>query len=390
VTRHPVQDVVIVGVHNTRQGRVLEGETSESIAMAAVLGALADAGLTTRDVDGINVTRGAGYPSPSQDYELDQYDLVGARRCWSGLKPFGIEAILEAALAIAAGLCTTVVIGHGQAGAFQAGGGATAPWTRPSYEFTDCWGLYTAAEFALLAQIHMHRYGTRPEHLAEVASTIRTNGSRNPEAVMAGRGDITPDDVLASRMIAEPFHLLDCCLTSEGGAAVVLTTRERAADVPGRGVHVLGADAERRGKGYARPALWEEWGWVGEHAAAAAFGMAGCGPADVDVCELYDPFSFEVIHQFEASGFCERGEGGPFVMDGRIRPGGEFPICTDGGLLSFSHNGQAQMLQRVIEGVRQVRGEAGPGQVPGAEVVLVSNDAMASRAVALLGSGPVA
>lgn len=382
---HPLHGVSIVGMHNTVQARTLAGETSGSITLAAVLGALEDAEISLRDVDGLNVTRGSGYPVPASDYSLDSYELLGPAPCWQGQSPFGIDAVVEAATAIAAGLCHTVVIANGQAGSYQATG-ATAPWTRPNLEFTDCWGLYTAAEFALLAQRHMHLFGTKPEHLAEAAAAIRTHGSRNPAAVMSGRGDITADDVLSSRLIAEPFHLLDCSLTTEGGAAVVLTTHERAADLPGPSVRLLGAGVEHRGKGYARAPLWEEWGWIGERAAAQAFGTAGLTTADVDVCELYDPFSFEVIHQLEAFGFCPKGEGGPFVMDGRIRVGGELPVTTDGGLLSFSHNGQAQMLQRVMSGVSQLRGTSGANQVEGAEVVFVSNNAMASRSVLLLGA----
>jgi acetyl-CoA acetyltransferase len=189
-------------------------------------------------------------------------------------------------------------------------------------------------------------------------------------------------------MIADPFHLLDCSLTTEGGAGLVITSIERSRDLPGPKAYLLGGADETRGTGYARPPLLEDWGWVGEHAAKRAFGMAGITPFDVDVCELYDPFSFEIIHQFEAFGFCAKGEGGEFVMDGRIRPGGQFPICTDGGLLSFSHNGQVQMLQRVIEAVHQVRGTAGERQVPGARTALASNNAMAIRNVLLVASEP--
>jgi acetyl-CoA acetyltransferase len=388
MSANPLHGVAIVGVHNTAQARSLPGETAESVTFEAIFGALADAKVRTSDVDGLNVTRGSGYPVPAKNYVMDSYELLGPAPCWLGVSPFGIDSIVEAATAVATGLCHTVVIANGQAGAYAAGSGATAPWTRPNLEFTDCWGLYTAVEFALLAQRHMHLFGTKPEHLAEVASTVRTNGNRNPGATMAGRGDVTPQDVLDSRLIAEPFHLFDCSLTTEGGAAVVLTTTERARDLPGTPVYLLGAGVEHRGRGYARPALWEEWGWVGERAARQAFAAAGCTVADVDVAELYDPFSFEVIHQLEAYGFCPKGEGGPFVMEGRIRPGGELPVCTDGGLLSFGHNGQAQMLQRVIAGVLQLRGQAGAAQVADAEVAFVGNNAMASRSTLVLGREP--
>jgi acetyl-CoA acetyltransferase len=313
---------------------------------------------------------------------MDPYGFVGPRPVWIGRHTFGIDAVSEAALAISAGLCTTVVIANGQAGMYR-DRSKTAPWTRPIYEFTSCWGLYTAAEFALLARRHMHLFGTTPEQLATVAATIRTHGAMNPNAVMFGKAS-RPEDVLASRMIADPLHLLDCSLTTEGGGAVVLTRADRAKDLYSTPVYILGAGTEHRGTGYQRPPTWEDWGWLGEAAAKRAFEMARCTPSEVDFCELYDPFSFEIIHQLEAFGFCDKGEGGPFVMDGRISLTGELPVSTDGGLLAFSHSGEVQMLQRVIEAVEQLRGRGGARQVPGARLGLVSNNAMAIRSVLLL------
>ena len=211
-------------------------------------------------------------------------------------------AILEAASAIAAGMCQAVVVANAQAGAYTVRP-STAPWTRPSNEFVECWGLYTAAEFAPIAQRHMHLYDTKPEHLAEVASTIRTNGGQNPNAVYSGQ-------------VVTPVHLLDCAMTAEGGAGLVLTTVERARDLDVPMVRILGGGLDRRGPGYQMAPVWDRVGDVGGWAAQKAFEMSGLEPSDVDVCEFYDPFSFEIIRQFEAYGFCEVGEGGPFVMDG--------------------------------------------------------------------------
>ena len=382
-TPSPLARVAIVGAYNTKQARRLDGETSISVTLDAVRGALADAGVEPSEVDGVNVSTGDPQGSANNFVHL-----LGGRPSWTGAANVGVPQILEAAAAIAAGYCTTVVVGNGQAGAYQ-DRESTAPWTRPSNEFVECWGLYTAAEFALIAQRHMHLYGTRPEQLAEVASAIRTHGGMNPDAVYSDRV-VTPQDVLDSPMIADPFHLLDCAMTAEGGAALVLTTVERARDLDVQPVAVLAGGLDHRGPAYVMAPLWDVAGDVGGWAARQAFETAGLGPEDVDVCEFYDPFSFEIIRQFEAYGFCGPGEGGDFVLDGRIRIGGRYPICTDGGTMSFSHPGTAQLLQKVIAGVQQLRGAAGNRQVDGAEVAMVTNGGAGAlfTDVLLLGKGP--
>ena len=181
-------------------------------------------------------------------------------------------------------------------------------------------------------------------------------------------------------MVADPFHLLECAMTAEGGAAVVLTRADRAADLAQSPVFVLGGGTDYYGPAYQHPPVWELGGNtrpdlvagnVGRRAAEEAFACAGLGPGDVDVCEFYDPFSFEIIRQFEAYGFCGPGEGGDYVTSGAIEPGGATPVTTDGGTMSFSHGGAAvQLLQRVIRGVEQLRGECASMQVEGAEVAM--------------------
>jgi acetyl-CoA acetyltransferase len=384
VPKRELHDVVIVGAYNTIQARKLMDETSFSITYDAVRGAMADAGITAADIDGVNIQTGMSGAGPA--WWAHRMGGALGRGMWNGAQMNGIPAILEAAAAIAVGYCTTVVCATGQAGAYTERA-ATAPWTRPSNEFVECWGLYTAAEFALIAQRHMHMYGTKPEHLAEVASAIRTHGGRNPDAVYSGR-EITPEDVLNSPMIADPFHLLDCAMTCEGGAGLVLTTAERARDLDVTPVYVLGGSNDRRGPAYVMGPRWEVSGTVGEFSAKAAFASSGLAPKDVDVCEFYDPFSFEIIRQFEAFGFCKPGEGGEFVMDGRVRIGGEFPICTDGGTMSFSHPGSAQLYQKVIAGVKQLRGTEGARQVEGAKVAMIANSGAGAlnNPVMLIGS----
>jgi acetyl-CoA acetyltransferase len=382
--RHPFQDVAIAGAYNTRQAKSLEGHDSATITMDAAIGALADAGLAFGDVDGV-VGPMAG--------ELIYQARIGPAWC---IRTVGIAAVLEAASAIASGLATTVLIADGAAGLYTYRE-ATAPWTRPLNEFTAPYGMFTAAEYALTARRHMQVYGTRPEALATVAATIRNNGSDNPEAVYHGRGPFAPSDILASRMIADPFHLLDCSMTSEGGCGLVLTRHDIARDTAKPPVFILGGGSDRFAEAYSHPPTLDLGGrrrpdltngWVGRRAVEQCWMTSGLRPGDVDVCEFYDPFSFEVIRQFEAFGFCDEGEGGDFVMGGTIETDGRFPVTTDGGTMAFSHCGSAQMLQRVARGTHQIRRECESGQVPHAEVVLCTTSGSGSCAtdVVLLGA----
>ncbi|MGO9927961.1 MAG: thiolase family protein [Mycobacterium sp.] len=381
----------IVGVHNTRQGRRLDGETSRGLALKAIHGALADAGLSLDDVDGIS----AGPLSTTLIYDL----RLGP--AWQGLG-FGVGMITEAATAIEHGMADVVVLVAAQAGEYR-DHAATAPWTRPENEFVAPWGMFTAAEFALIARRHMHVYGTTREQLSIVAAAIRNNGSKNPEAVYYQRGPFTPDDITASRPIADPFHLLDCATTSEGGCALVVANMSKFVDkseAVSKPIYVLGSGADFHGPSYQHPPALDLAGRRGDHvngvvgrrAAERAFGHAGLRPDDVHVLELYDPFSFEIIRQLEAFGFCGDGEGGPFVADGHIGIDGTHPITTDGGTMSFSHAGSnPQMMQRAIRAVQQLRRQAGDLQVPDAHIALCSNGGAGAlfTTVLILGDEPL-
>jgi acetyl-CoA acetyltransferase len=363
--KHPFHGVAVVGAFNTVQARTLPDHTSRTITLDAIRGALADAGLSIKDLDGVNVTFGTSQEAGRFVYE------AGLRHAWTGAQRLPTAAVLEAAAAIATGQCHTVLVANGQAGVYTERA-STAPWTRPDNEFVECWGLYTAAEFALIARRHMVKYGTTPEQLATVAAQIRNNGHVFPEAVYYSRGPYTVEDILNSRMVADPYHLLDCSTTSEGACAVILTTAERARDLEGKPAYLLGGALDTFGQAYTFPPAFDLTGWVGRAAAQKAFGMAGLGPDNVDVCEFYDPFSFEIIRQFEAYGFCGEGEGGPFVQSGVIALDGRFPICTDGGTMSHSHTGTSQILQKVVQCVRQVRGASPANQIPDAHVAMTS------------------
>ena len=369
MSSHPFRDVAIVGVHNTVQARRLPEHDSTSIALIGALGALADAGIAPHEVDGV-----VGPDCAQIALEL------GLGPCTRRPSSLGIPTILDAAALITTGQCNVVLVAAGGAG-IHTERTSTAPWTRPTNELVVGYGLFTAAEFALMARRHMLTYGTTPEQMAVVAATIRTNGHVNPDAVYSGRGPFSPSDILGSRMIADPFHLLDCAMTSEGGCGIVLVSAERAAECE-KPVWILGGASDSFGPAYTVAPVWDfqprpdsdPAGMVGARAAKSAFAMAGLTPSDVDVAELYDPFSFEIIRQLEAFGFCSPGEGGPFVADGNIGPDSVLPVTTDGGTMSFSHPGiNAQQLQRVIRAALQLRGTCATNQVDGAEVALCSN-----------------
>ncbi|NQX87574.1 MAG: thiolase family protein [Halioglobus sp.] len=361
----PLQQIAIVGAYNTPQAKQLQSNEID-VLLNAVQGALHSAGMRIAEVDGFNVT------SSTQRFTSRQsVMLFGARPGWTG-SDIGIPAIIEAALAINAGLCETAIIATAQVSAHRERK-KTAPWTRPTNEFVECWGLFTPAEFALMARRHMHLYGTTEEQFAEIAATIRNNGARHPAACHYGKF-VTPQDVLNSRMIAEPFRLLDCAMTSEGGAALILTSAARARDLDVQPVYLLGGGTDKQGMAYVTAPVWDKYGDVGRRAAKQTFSQAGLHPTDVDVLEIYDPFSFEIIRQLEVFGFCSLGEGGDFVMEGHLRMDGRFPMVTNGGLMSFSHAGLAQLIQKPISAVQQLRGEY-PEEltVKDAKVALTSN-----------------
>jgi acetyl-CoA acetyltransferase len=366
----PLHDVSIVGVGRTKMARRLDASTL-SACLDAATAALADAGLSITEVDGIS----ARWPGPGGTVfhpgSSDWSKLLGVHLRWVGdTYPQGVPAVLEAAAAIATGQCETVLVVGGQA---DLGGSATvASYTRPDNEFVSCWGSITQAQFALVAQVYYARYRPDRNRLAELAATIRNSGSKNPGAVMAGRGPYSADDVLNSPMIASPLHLLEVCLATEGAAAMVLTSRDRARDLPQVPVQVLGGACEWYRQQYVDPPRFDEVGRIGHDAARRAFAMAGMAPRDIDVLELYDINIFEVVRQLESLGFCGEGEGTDFAWHQGITEAGRLPINTDGGLLSFAHIGWGGPTLKVVEAVQQLRGVASSGQVPGARTALVT------------------
>ena len=366
--------VAIAGVFATRQARQLDS-SSTSICLEAARGVIAATGIAKEEVDGIGARwfgpGGTVFDAGSADWAT----LLGIRIRWmDDTYPYGVPAVLNAAMAIEAGLATTVLILSGQAGVLRSDrmAGRLAAYTRPANEFVEPWGAFTLAHFILAANRYEHRFRTDHAKLALAAATVRNHGHMNPEAVMHGRGPYTADDVLEAPMVASPFTLLECCLANEGAAAILVTTRERARDCPTTPVRILGGGADWARQQYVEPVRYDDSGRVGEDAARRTFAMAGLEPTDVDVVELYDVTSFEIVRTLEICGFCGEGEGPDFVAEVGIGLDGSMPVNTDGGLMSFSHCGWGASTLRVVEAVRQLRGECGERQVAGAEVALVT------------------
>jgi len=254
----------------------------------------------------------------------------------------------------------------------------------PEEQFERPYGpLNPVSYYAMGAQRYLHDHGGR-EGMAEVAVAARAWALRNPRAFRHDAGPLTVDDVLAAAPVSSPLTALDCCLVTDGGGAVVLTSLERARTLARPPVVVLGYGEATRGTSMTRPDDLLRTGAA--DSGARAFAMAGLGPADVDVAELYDSFTITVLLSLEALGFCGRGEAAEFVQGGRIRPGGDLPLDTSGGGLSYCHPGQYGVLL-LVEAARQLRGEAAGRQVPGAQVAIAhgTGGILSTHATVLLG-----
>ncbi|MDG2307025.1 MAG: acetyl-CoA acetyltransferase [Candidatus Binatia bacterium] len=339
-------------------------KTSYQIAAEAARGALAEAGLTFGDVDGYACSGVGPIGVLSMCHHLNlQPDWLDSTSI--GGSSF-VAQVLNAAAAIRDGLCTTVLITYGSTAAsdrFAVGtGGGTAG--DPPDAFEGVYGPTVVGAYGMVAQRHMHQYGTTSEQLAEIAVTMRRHAGLNPNAKY--RDPITVEDVLASRIISSPLHLLDCCVISDGGGALVVTSEERAKDLATRPVRVLGGGIAARHSGIGERDITDI---AARQSGKRAFERAGVGRDDIDLCMIYDSFTITVLSTLENLGFCEAGEGGAFVQGGRIGLGGALPLNLDGGGLSSNHPGMRGMFL-VIEAAKQLRGECGERQVENAEVAL--------------------
>lgn len=362
----------IVGLHELAC-RDAPGVHPFRLMMDAVTAALDDAGLTLADVDGLCVASGDWAEGGAVESVTEFADYAGITPTYfNGTDVGGCSYIVHAAHAAAAitsGLADVVVIAYAACPRWW-------PLTTPSFDpfvlpagpgqFELPYDPTLISAYALMAQRHMAVYGTTPEQLAEVAVTFRQHAAANPNARM--RKPLTVADVLASPLVASPLRRLDCCLVTDGGGAIVMTSAERARDLRRKPVYFSGfGSAIRRTQISQIP---ENLATPAVQSGQRAFAMAGVGHADIDVAQLYDAFTITPLLALEDLGFCKRGEGGAFIADGNLRTGGLLPSNTDGGGMSSNHPGKRGLLA-MIEGARQLRGE-GPGvQIDGAEVALV-------------------
>jgi len=358
-----LEDAGIAGVfeHPTRWA---PDKTQFQIHAESARGALDDAGLSIRDVDGL---LSSGLSPIGLMYLAEHLNLHPRFHDSTNIGGSSFVAqVLHAAAAIAVGLCEVALITYGSKASsdrFAVGTGGLSGGD-PADQFEAPFGPTVMNSYAMVAQRHMHEFGTTPEQLAEVAVTMRRHAHRNPLAKF--RDPITVDDVLASRVVSSPLHLLDCCLITDGGGAVVVASKERLRDTRNPPIGILGGSEALRHTALGKRDLTEI---AAAQSGPAAMKMAGVGCADIDMCMIYDSFTITVLATLENLGFCARGEGGAFVGDGRIGLGGELPINTDGGGLSSNHPGMRGIFL-VIEAVRQLRGECGGRQVEDCEVAL--------------------
>jgi len=370
----------IVGVAESDLGEVGPGFTPLDLIGQATSCALEDAGLEKEDVDGL-FSASAYYHMPT----LSVGEYLGIRPCYSDATNMGgssfVSHLFHAAAAIDAGLCEVALIAYGStqrsAGGRLVSGSETLPYEAPYKP------RYPVSMYALAASRHMHEYGTTREQLAEVAVAAREWAKLNPKAFV--RDDLSVEDVLDSRMVSSPLSVLDCCLVTDGGGAVLVTSAGRARDLRKPPVYLLGAGEAHWHRNISQmPDLAVS---AAAESGPRAYRMAKIGPEDVDVAMLYDAFTINTVLFLEDLGFCEKGEGGAFVSGGRISPGGELAVNTNGGGLSYNHPGMYGLLL-IVEAARQIRGECGERQVADANVALVHGNGgvLSSQVSAVLGS----
>jgi acetyl-CoA acetyltransferase len=375
--------VIVAGAAETDKVGKLPGHSTLALHLEAARNALADAGLTTRDIDGIATVSS---PGPVQVAHA-----LGIMPTWvDGTGVGGTSFLLHvrhAVAAIRAGYARTVLITHGESGRSRVGaGGYRMDLSSPAGQFEAPYGtLGPTTTFTIPMLRYMKEYGLTHEQLAYVAVAQRKWAAKNPRAMF--QEEITVEDVFASRMVAYPFHLLECCLVTDGGGALIITAADRAAEFPKPPVHVLGT-----GEASETPMISQMVDFTESQAfrlaGQAAFAEAGITTGDVGHLMIYDAFAHVPIYGLEALGFVKKGEAGPFIADGNTEPGGSLPLNTNGGGLSYTHTGMYGMFA-IQEGVRQIRGEAAAqAGEPQISVVLGNGGMFATSGVLVLGRQP--
>ena len=364
----------IVGMYEWPK-RLDRNVSAMQIKAASISKALEDAGLKWSDVDGL--------------YDANDGEGGGGLGLapYLGLKPTVIDTTAVGGSAyefqtahaladIAAGKCNVAVLSYGSKAASQripiGTGGATAASNWQS-NMENPYGHTLVSSYAMVASRHQHQYGSTPEQLAEIAVTTRYHAMRNPQAVQAmndlqfqGVGEITIEDVLESRMIADPLHLLECCMVSDGGGALVIASADVARNTKKRPVWILGSGQATK----YRENMGDITTSAGAQSAPIAFGQAQVRPDEIDIAMVYDSFTITVAVILEDLGFCKKGEFGDFVAGGRLRfdRPGALALNTDGGGLSSNHPGMRGLFL-LLEATRQLRGES-TSQVPGARLAV--------------------
>ena len=355
----------IVGIGQSPIGKVPE-LSDYGLQLTAVKNALDDAGLRKQDIDGV-ITHshllGAVRVHHQRLSERLGINTDFGVSVSSGGATSGLMVQLAIA-AIEAGFCTTVLCVHGDKGRTRRAEDVreTVP------EYAAEYGMFSAtAQHALGATRHMHDYGTTHDQLGAIAVAFRKHACLNPQAQM--REPITLEEYHRSRWVVWPFHILDCCQVSDGAAAVIVTSAERARNLRQPPIYVMGMGRANNSRGWIYGDHMTEL--AAKESGAKAFQMAGVTPADIDTAQIYDSYTYIVLATLEDYGFCKKGEGGPFVEGGRLELGGALPTNTSGGMLS---EGYVEGMLQIVEAARQLRGQAGPRQVPDAELAIVSGN----------------
>jgi acetyl-CoA acetyltransferase len=375
--------IAIAGVAESNYGRV-PTMTEMELHAQAIWRALAESGLRKEEIDGVFCSsHSLGMPTVM----LCEYLRIFPRYSdTTSLGGSSFEAHLNHAVAaIRTGKCEVALITYASTQLSSRGrmiGTGGRPATIPEATYEIPYGNTLVGAYAMAARRHMHQYGTTSEQLAEIAVVTRRHAALNPLAMY--REPITTQDVLNSRMIADPLHLLDCCVVSDGGGAVLVTTEERARDLKQVPIFVLGSSESHTHAHISQmPDLTVT---AAAMTAPRAFAEAGVTPGDIDMAMIYDSFTITVLLLLEDLGFCKKGEGGAFVQEGRIALGGQLPINTDGGGLSSNHPGMRGIFL-IIETTRQLRGQCGPRQVEGAKLAVAhgSGGLLSSQVTTILG-----
>ena len=369
----------IVGVGGVGWGEA-PGRSAIELLGEAAIAAVKDAGLELKDIDGLcAATSTHAFPT------LSVAEYLGIKPAFFDGTNIGGSSfemhLLQAALALEAGICNAVLICYGSNQ--RTAGGRLVSMSEPQWHEAPFKPRHPVTAYALAAQRHMHEYGTTREMLADIAVSARQWANKNPSAF--ARGPLTREDVLNARMISDPLTTRDCCLVTDGGAACVMVRADRAKDLKHKPAYVLGVGGAHSHRSITQMADLTRT--VAAESGPRAFEMAGLKPSDCDLVMLYDAFTITTLLFLEDLGFCPKGEGGRFVQDGNIAPGGSLAVNTSGGGLSCVHPGMYGLFL-ILEAVTQIRGQAGERQLETCDVAICHGNGgvLSSQVTALLGS----